>query len=184
MSLVLAERLKKVNLKVLPVYLMGVILLVEARPSPDLLALGLPLITLGEGLRVWAAGHLRKNQEVTTSGPYAHVKNPLYLGTFLIMVGFCTVADQFILMAVGLTVFLAYYVPFKRRRESERLRQRFAQSWIDYDASVPDYWPRWTPYENRAEGRWSRQNFLKNSEHETLLVVVVCASWMFLKGLI
>jgi protein-S-isoprenylcysteine O-methyltransferase Ste14 len=144
-----------------------------AEPRPDLLGAGLTLVVLGEGLRIWAAGHLRKNQEVTTTGPYAYVKNPLYLGTFFLVVGFGLMANQLLIMALGVTVFLFYYAPYKKRRESERLAERFSQQWRAYDAHVPDYVPRWFPYPDRGDRRWNFQLFLTNSEHETLLMVLL-----------
>jgi protein-S-isoprenylcysteine O-methyltransferase Ste14 len=184
MSLGLAAKLKKVTLKTLPVYFLGVLLIMMAKPRLDFYALGLFLVVLGEGLRVWATGHLQKNQEVTTTGPYAYVKNPLYLGTFLIMVGFCLMANQLLVLAVGMGVFIFYYAPYKKRRESERLAQRFGQAWIDYEAHVPDYLPRWTPYEHRGKAQWSIQIFFNNSEHGTLLLVLLGIAIMSLKAFI
>ena len=67
------------------VYAAAVLVFLLASPTPVLFAVGASLALLGECLRVWACGHLRKNQAVIQSGPYAHVKNPLYLGTFLIL---------------------------------------------------------------------------------------------------
>jgi protein-S-isoprenylcysteine O-methyltransferase Ste14 len=184
MSPGLTAKLKKVTIKTLPVYIMGVILLMMAKPRADFFVLGLLPVVLGEGLRIWATGHLQKNQQVTTTGPYAYVKNPLYLGTFLIMVGFCTMANQFLLMALGVGVFMFYYAPYKKRRESDRLTQRFGQAWTDYDADVPDYWPRWTPYEHRGNTRWNFQLFLNNSEHETLLMVLLGIAIISLKSFV
>ena len=103
-------------------------------PAPEVLAVramivvGLLVVAAGEAVRIWAAGHLYKNERVVTSGPYAYVKNPLYLGTFLIMVGFCMMASKFVFLAIGLVVFVAYYAPFKQRRESGRLRERFGDN--------------------------------------------------------
>jgi protein-S-isoprenylcysteine O-methyltransferase Ste14 len=184
MPLGLATKLKKVTLKTLPVYLLGVLLIVAAKPRLDFYALGLCLVVLGEGLRIWATGHLQKNQQVTTTGPYAYVKNPLYLGTFLIMVGFCWMANQLLLMAVGVGLFIFYYVPYKKRRESERLSKLFGQFWLDYETHVPDYLPRWTPYEHCGNARWNIQLFLNNSEHETLLVVLLAVVIMSLKAFV
>src|SRR5262245_5715006 len=62
-------------------------LLLIARPWWPTFPIGCAIAAAGIGLRVWACGHLRKNRELTTSGPYAHVQHPLYLGTFLIALG-------------------------------------------------------------------------------------------------
>lgn len=184
MSPGLAAKLKKVTIKTLPVYLLGVVLIITARPRLDFFVSGLLSVVLGEGLRIWATGHLQKNQQVTTTGPYAYVKNPLYLGTFLIMVGFCLMANQLLLMALGVAVFMFYYVPYKKRRESDRLSQRFGQIWADYDSHVPGYFPRWTPYEHRGNARWNFHFFLNNSEHGTLLMVLLGIAIISLKSFV
>ncbi len=161
----------KVSWKATPVYLLLILLLFFARPTFGTFALGFPLVCLGEGLRLWAAGHLQKNREVTTSGPYAHLKNPLYLGTLLIAVGYGIITGQPILLGVAGAGFFFYYVPFKKRRESERLEGLFGERWKDYDRLVPDYLPRLSPYERREIRRWSWSCVRANSEHETAAAV-------------
>jgi protein-S-isoprenylcysteine O-methyltransferase Ste14 len=145
-----------------------------ARPSPVWFLAGGALVGLGEMIRLWAAGHLQKNADVTTTGPYAHVKNPLYLGSLLIMVGFGMMSRVWWLLAAGLAVFAIYYAPFKKRRESDRLRERFGERWVGYDRAVPDYLPRWTPYARRGAARWQPALVVENSERG-MAVAVVCA---------
>ncbi|MFQ5580238.1 MAG: methyltransferase family protein [Nitrospiria bacterium] len=159
--------LQKVTYKTIPVFGIIIFLIVSARPRGYFFVGGLALILIGEAGRLWAAGHLSKNREVTTTGPYAYVKNPLYIGTFLIMVGFCLLARQWMILAVGLTVFFVYYAPFKKRREAERLREIFGTVWTEYDRSVPDYIPRLSPYEKKGEHQWAWARVLSNSEHQT-----------------
>jgi protein-S-isoprenylcysteine O-methyltransferase Ste14 len=134
---------------------------------------GLLLIIAGELVRVWAAGHLRKNMEVTTTGPYAYVKNPLYLGTLFIMAGFSIMARNIYILAIGLMVFFFYYVPFKKEVESARLRERFGDLWTAYDKHVPDYIPRISPYPERGGKRWDLSIFIDNSEHGIVLIVLL-----------
>lgn len=166
------ERFQKITIKTIPVFILIALLIIFARPQLPLFLVGVPLIAAGEVLRLWAAGHLSKNREVTTTGPYAYVKNPLYLGTFLIMVGFCFLASQWIILAVGLAGFFIYYAPFKKKAESDRLRQIFGSAWDDYDRSVPDYIPRLTSYEKRGQHRWEWSRVVSNSEHESALVTL------------
>jgi protein-S-isoprenylcysteine O-methyltransferase Ste14 len=173
MATPLAERAKRVTLKTLPVYLALGVLIGMARFAPFWFAGGLVLVVAGEALRVWAAGHLKKTKEVTTTGPYAYVKNPLYLGTFLIMVGFCFMAANFWLLAAGIGIFLIYYAPFKKKREGDRLREHFGPAWDAYDQAVPDYIPRLTPYEQRGQRQWAAEQFAENSEGPTLVMVVL-----------
>ena len=68
-------------------WLVGVAVVVLARPTPLSLALGLPLVVLGEAVRVWASGHIEKTKSLATGGPYAHSRNPLYVGSLLLALG-------------------------------------------------------------------------------------------------
>jgi protein-S-isoprenylcysteine O-methyltransferase Ste14 len=126
-------------------------------------------------LRVWGCGHLRKNKDVITSGPYAHVRNPLYLGTLLILVGFCVAAgDEVVLyglLPVALFVFFVYYTPKKERVESDRLRRRFGARYDAYHAAVPGYLPRITRWSGASDLRWSASLAVENSELSTAVFV-------------
>ncbi len=172
---VVAKKLRKITVKTIPVYLFAAILIVlvyRSGTTPRTFWTGAAIVVVGELLRIWAAGHLRKNAEVTTTGPYAYVKNPLYLGTFLILSGFCIQAWNPWLFGVGACIFLFYYAPTKKRREGDRLRERFGATWDAYDRAVADYIPRLTPYEGRGERRWSAANCWDNSETGTAMVVL------------
>jgi protein-S-isoprenylcysteine O-methyltransferase Ste14 len=164
---------RKVTVKTVPLYALAIALVWLAEPVPQWFAAGVVAAALGEAVRVWAAGHLYKNERVVTSGPYAYVKNPLYLGTFLIMVGLCMMASNYILLALGVAVFVGYYAPFKQRRESDRLRERFGDAWVRYDREVPAYVPRLTPYPGREDKPWQWDAFIRNDEHGTLMAVVL-----------
>ncbi len=168
----IGRRLRKVSLKALPVYLLGGVLFYAARPQPNLYAIGLPMIALGEVLRIWAAGHLRKNGEVTTTGPYAYVKNPLYLGTLLILTGLCLSASQWVIWVASAALFVLYYAPFKKRREADRLREIFGSVWDEYDHAVPDYIPRLHPYKKRGAHLWEWSRVVANSEEQTALATL------------
>ncbi|HIE65436.1 MAG: isoprenylcysteine carboxylmethyltransferase family protein [Nitrospira sp.] len=164
--------LQKITIKTVPVYFGIVLLFVYGTVQPHLFFMGVALILIGEAGRLWAAGHLRKNREVTTTGPYAYVKNPLYIGTFLIMVGFCFLAGQWIILSVGLAVFFFYYAPFKKKREAARLKNIFGSLWDEYDRSVPDYFPRLSPYKNRGSHQWAWGRVVSNSEHQTAVMTL------------
>lgn len=165
---------KKPTLRKLAVYSAGALVFLLADPMPALFAAGAALALAGEFLRIWACGHLRKNKAVVKSGPYSHVKNPLYLGTFLILTGMViasinpmpgtksrVVLTVFLPFALG--VFFFYYLPHKFRVESDRLRRRFGAEYDGYDRAVPDFvpspWPRL-----REPGSWSGEVFWNNHE--------------------
>jgi protein-S-isoprenylcysteine O-methyltransferase Ste14 len=170
---------KKLNPRRVFIYGLAVILVVFARPTPLSMGLGLAIICLGEVLRSWAAGHLRKNEVLTTTGPYAYVKHPLYIGTILITAGFCIMADNIYILAVALIVFSFYYLPYKNRVEYDRMEKLFGQAYLDYAENVPDYIPRLSPY-GRSSGRWHWSAFIENSEEG---IVALEAIGVFLIGM-
>ncbi len=128
---------------------------------------------LGEGLRLWAAGHLRKNKQLTTTGPYSYVKNPLYIGTLFITTGYSAMAMNIWIMIGGFVWFFIYYAPYKKKQENEKLVGSFGDAWTVYDKAVPDYLPRLSPYPGRGTNRWSFDVVKENSEHETAIGVLI-----------
>ncbi|MCK6479304.1 MAG: isoprenylcysteine carboxylmethyltransferase family protein [Planctomycetaceae bacterium] len=112
-----------------------------------------------------------------SSGPYAHVRNPLYLGTLLNLFGFGLAAGHPVilygLLPAGLLVFALYYVPKKERVESERLRKRFGAEFEEYHDAVPGYLPRLTPWPKAKRERMSFALVVENSELETLALILL-----------
>ena len=153
-------------------FAMALALVVLSQPRwPTLLVggiVGLP----GLALRGAAAGWLEKGQELATQGPYGHVRNPLYLGSFIIGAGFAIAAASWILAALFVVFFLAVYLPVVRR-EGKELRRRFGAEYEDYSASVPALVP--SLKRARAHGdsqpaagfRWKL--YRKNREYEAAL---------------
>lgn len=170
---------KKPNLRRLFIYGLVVLLVVFARPTRLSLGLGLAIICVGEALRFWAAGHLQKNEVLTTTGPYAYMKHPLYIGTILITMGFCIMADNIYILAAALLAFSFYYLPRKNKVEDERMRRLFGEAYADYAEKVPDYLPRLSPY-GRNKGRWRWKTFIQNSEEG---IVALEAVGVFLIGM-
>ena len=68
------------------------VFIVLARPTRLSLAAGGGVALVGLALRAWASGHIRKNDRLAVSGPYAHTRNPLYLGSFILGLGFTVAA--------------------------------------------------------------------------------------------
>ena len=156
----------------IPIFIGGLLLVLFARPSQSGVIVGIVLVVLGEGVRIWAAGHLQKNETLTVTGPYAYVKNPLYVGTILITAGFCILGNNVYLLAAAMFAFCFHYIPYKKRVEGDRLKKIFGRPYEDYDEKVPEYLPRWTPY---AEGKvsWRFKLFIENSEEGILLLNVI-----------
>lgn len=107
-----------------------------ARPRPVTLLAGVTISVFGLLLRAWAAGHIRKNSELATSGPYAYSRNPLYLGNFLLGLGFTIGSGWWPLGLLFGALFLGIYLPVMRV-ESETLAQLFGESYQRYTRGVP-----------------------------------------------
>jgi len=152
---------------------LGALLLVLfAKPYFLGIGAGLILIFLGESIRIWAAGHLQKNEILTVTGPYAYIKNPLYVGTILITMGFCILADNIYLLAAATFMFCFHYIPYKKRIEGDRLKKKFGIQYEDYDQKVPEYLPRWKRYSDKRVP-WQFRCFIENSEGGILFIILV-----------
>ena len=172
----LQYKLTKITSKTVLAAVVAVILFYLAKDKDLRAAWFIPgaLVTfLGEGLRLWAAGHLRKNKQLTTTGPYSHVKNPLYIGTLLITIGYSAMAQNIYILIGGFVWFFIYYAPYKKKQENEKLVASFGEAWSVYDKAVPDYLPRVSPYPGRGTNRWSWDVVKENSEHETAIGVFI-----------
>ena len=151
-----------------------------ARPTLVSLLAGLPFAILGLALRAWAAGHLSKNQNLTTSGPYAWVRNPLYIGTLLAVAGCLVAAAQLVLAIATLVAFLLIYTPVVEQEE-QHLRTLFP----DFDAymrRVPQFIPR--PPHERSVQRFSYALYQRNKEYKALLGFLWAYAFLLVKALL
>src|SRR6266436_2217653 len=126
-------------------------LLAQSRPA-TLIVGGLVALP-GLALRAWATGHLRKNDALATTGPYAYTRNPLYLGSLIIGLGFTIAAGRLILGLVFAALFLGIYVPVMRV-EANTLAELFGKDYQDYAAAVPLFLPRVTAYRAGADAKF------------------------------
>lgn len=139
-----------------------------ARPTWRSLALGAVSIIPGLVIRAVASGHVRKNEALATSGPYAYTRNPLYLGSLLVAIGFAVAARSLWVAAGLVAMFFAIYVPVIRSEEAF-LRERFPE-FQEYANEVPRMIPRMTPaFRNEASAEFSMDLYLKHREYNALL---------------
>lgn len=124
---------------------------------------GLGLVTMGVSLRSWAAGTLRKRLHLATGGPYQLVRHPLYIGSFLMMLGFCLLVDdpENIWFVLGPILFL--YV-LRAIHEEKFLAKLFPDEWPAFEQSVPRFVPRRLP--SRPFADWSAAQWMKNREYQ------------------
>lgn len=116
-----------------------------ARPTPALLATGGGVAVLGLALRAWAAGVIQKEEALSTSGPYAFTRNPLYLGSLLLAAGVVIAGGQWVFAPLVAVFFVAVYGATVRK-EVRILEERFGSAYVEYARSVPAFLPRLTPY--------------------------------------
>jgi protein-S-isoprenylcysteine O-methyltransferase Ste14 len=133
-------------------------------PTRRSIAFGLPVALLGLLLRGWAAGHLAKNERLATGGPYAWVRNPLYLGTLLVAAGFALASRSPLLAAVFAAVFALVYLPVIELEE-QHLRTLFPK-YSEYADRVPMLWPRFRAPESALPFRWSL--YWRNQEYQAM----------------
>jgi protein-S-isoprenylcysteine O-methyltransferase Ste14 len=139
-----------------------------AKPTWQSLALSAILILPGLLIRALASGHVRKNEALATSGPYAYTRNPLYLGSLLIGIGFAIAARSWWVGAILVVMFFAIYVPVIRSEE-KFLRDKFPNFDV-YARRVPRMFPRITPYRSADNGGgFSFGLYLKHREWNALL---------------
>jgi protein-S-isoprenylcysteine O-methyltransferase Ste14 len=149
-----------------------------SKPNIPSLIIGGIIVFLGQAVRVWAGGHLIRNQEITTSGPYAHLRDPFYLGRLLLIVGFCIMAWGYAwaILIIALGVFFFNYIPRKYRKEMKRLENIFGQEYVDYASYCRSLIPRIKPYPKAKNRPWSIQLFFKeNKEHYFVMGTLIFA---------
>jgi protein-S-isoprenylcysteine O-methyltransferase Ste14 len=162
-----------------------------ARPSWRFLALGAILILPGLFIRALASGHVRKNEALATSGPYAYTRNPLYLGSLLMGVGFAVAARSWWVGVILVAMFFAIYLPVIRDEEVF-LRQKFPE-FEEYARLVPRMLPRIFPkiktrsgHEESSDGL-SFDLYLQHREYHALLgalamIAALIAKMMLLRS--
>src|ERR1700689_2409638 len=120
-----------------------------ARPCGPSLAFGAILIVPGLLIRALASGHVRKNEALATSGAYAYTRNPLYLGSVLMGVGFAVAARSWWVGVILVVMFFAIYLPVIRGEE-KFLREEFPE-FEEYARQVPRMFPRVRPHSGAEE---------------------------------
>ena len=170
-------RLRAVWLLIIPFYF-------YASPSAILLAWGAGLSTAGLALRAWAAGSIQKDRELATTGPYAHTRNPLYMGSFLLGAGVAVAGGQWVFGVVFLVFFVLVYRATVLREVSE-LGARFGERYRLYRARVPSVLPRFTAYEGEPSDSppvaFSRARYMRNREWEAALGAAAAFGLLVLK---
>lgn len=149
-----------------------------ATPTPRSLVAGVPPALAGLLVRGLAAGTIRKGRELASSGPYAFTRNPLYLGSSLLTLGFAIMSGS--LTAAGLLVGASAAVyPLIIRNEERELEGQYGEQYLAFRSRVPCFLPR-TIGPGVAEG-FSLRQFLENGEYNATLGFLAGAGLLTVK---
>lgn len=166
-------------------------LLYFAEPAGYTIAIGVPIVVIGEFLRIWAVGYagastrartLGAARDLVTTGPYSYVRNPLYLGNFLLSFGVCLVANVYWLVAVLIVGYFSQYLPIIALEEAY-LFESCGQVYQTYQERVPRFIPRFRPYLNPSAHDFSWTRAIK-SEKRTLTAIACVIGLIFARQLV
>jgi protein-S-isoprenylcysteine O-methyltransferase Ste14 len=153
-------------------YLVAVVTLILARPTPLSIALGALVGLTGLAIRAYAAGYLHKQEVLTITGPYARTRNPLYFGSSFLALG-AALAMHSVLAAALLLAYFALVYSFVMRREANELRQKHGDTFVAYAAAVPLFFPKLfvtqPPTQPPNGSRFSWALYKKNHEYQAAL---------------
>jgi len=144
-----------------------------ATPTPHWIAIGAAVAAVGLVVRAAASGQLRKNEELATSGIYAHTRNPLYLGSAILAAGFIIAGHSLWAgLLVGIYFCVFYYAVM--RNEEDELREKFGAAFQEYAGSVPLFLPSiFRAAKRPAAGQTSKdsswQQYRRNREYKALI---------------
>ena len=157
-------------------FLCAALFLFFAQPTVGTLLVGAIVAVPGLALRAWASGHLRKNETLATTGPYGFTRNPLYLGSFIMGLGFTIAAGRALLVLIFIIMILGIYLPVMRV-ESQTLSELFGKKYQRYANEVPLFWPRFSPY-RQNEVEFDRSLYLRYREYRAAVGIVI--AWALL----
>jgi protein-S-isoprenylcysteine O-methyltransferase Ste14 len=134
---------------------------------------GVVLMLIGELIRFWALGFVeKKGRKLAMSGPYAFVRNPLYVGNFFLGLGVAVIVWNWIILVLFLAGFLGIYTG-TIRGEEKHLREMFGKPYEDYCRNVPSFLPRWTPYAAPEKDSFLWSRIIKHHEYITVAGILL-----------
>jgi protein-S-isoprenylcysteine O-methyltransferase Ste14 len=148
-------------------FVLAIVYVWLARPTWKSIVIGALLAIVGVTIRASASGHVKKNAELTTTGPYAYTRNPLYLGSIVIAAGFAVAAMSWSIVVILILMFIAIYVPVIRGEEAF-LSATFPEQFRQYSSTVPRLIPRFSRTRS-GYGSFSRELYLKHREYNAAL---------------
>jgi protein-S-isoprenylcysteine O-methyltransferase Ste14 len=152
--------------------LFALVTLVFAQPSLCSLLTAFGLAIIGLALRTWASGNLKKEKELTISGPYRFTRNPLYMGNLILGIAIVIAAQSWLVLFFFLAYFAIFY-PVIIHVEKERMAQIFPEQYQEYSAKVPLFFPALRARIASANDRFSWDLYKKNKEYRALIGTIL-----------
>ena len=150
----------------------------------ELGALGRTLFLSGTGfaalgilIRLWASGHVKKDKQLATDGPYGYVRHPLYVGNHLITLGFCLASGLWWSFLAWGVIALVFY-PGTIAHEDDVLHRLFGKSWEAWRERTRALIPRLTPYSPGWTSDWSLAQSWHNGEPLIVAILVACLGYL------
>lgn len=151
-------------------YPLAVAVLYFARPTPPSIMLGALIGIVGLAVRALAAGYLHKQEVLTTTGPYAYSRNPLYLGSSILALG-VAIATRSWISAILLIVYFSLFYSIVMQREANELRARHGAAFDEYAKTVPLFLPKLTAGTGSGDtaSSFSLAQYQKNHEWQAAI---------------
>lgn len=161
-------------------FIFAAVFFIFAKPTTITLTIGGVIALIGVAIRAWASGHIRKATTLAVTGPYARTRNPLYVGSFILGVGFTVAAGVWWLAIIFIVLFLGIYLPVMFT-EARDMQQIFSAEFEEYERNVPLFLPRLTAWKKSA-GEFDFQLYLQYREYRAALGVAVAIALLAAKA--
>lgn len=152
-------------------FIFAIVFMVFARPNALTLAVGTGVAVIGLLIRAWASGHIRKARQLAISGPYAYTRNPLYVGSFLMGVGFTVASGVWWLALLFSSLFIGIYLPVMSVEKND-ISAIFGDEFDEYAQNVPMLIPRFTRW-RKTGVKFDFQLYLQYREYQAAIGVAL-----------
>lgn len=161
-------------------FLFTIVFLIFANPTAVTIAVGSAIALIGAAVRAWASGHIRKAKELAVSGPYAYTRNPLYVGSFILGLGFTVAAGVWWLGLLFSALFIGIYLPVMRV-EAEDMHRIFGDEFAEYERNVPLLIPRLNAWQKES-AKFDFQLYLRYREYRAAIGVLLAIAVLAAKA--
>lgn len=161
-------------------FVFAILFVVFSRPTFWTLLVGGIVAVIGVAIRAWASGHIDKASELAVSGPYAYTRNPLYLGSLILGLGFTVAAGVWWLGLLFVALFLGIYLPVMRV-EVDDIRRIFGTEFDEYERAVPLFLPRLTAW-GKNDRKFDVSLYLRYREYRAAIGAAIAITALAAKA--